>query len=77
VFKSYTAKVTVTLFNLEKYNIQFLVGVWIFLFATMFRLALRATHPPIEWLLGDLFLVIKQPGHAYLSAGCLHGIMLN
>jgi hypothetical protein len=40
-------------------------GQRIFLFATMCRLALRPTQPPVQWVLGGgrLSPGVKQPGH--------------
>jgi hypothetical protein len=44
-------------------RVQLLVRAGIFLFATMSRLTLGPTHPPIQWLLGAFFPRVKQPGH--------------
>jgi len=49
-------------------RIQFPAGVGIFLFITVFRLALGPTQP-IQWVTGALFLGVKKLGHetAHLS----------
>jgi hypothetical protein len=38
-------------------------GLGIFLFTTVFRMALRPTQPPIQWVPGVLSLGVKRPGH--------------
>jgi hypothetical protein len=38
-------------------------GLGIFLFTTVSRMALGPTQPPIQWVLGDLSLGVKQPVH--------------
>jgi hypothetical protein len=38
-------------------------GQEIFLFSTVFRLALEPTQPPIQWVLGTLSLGVKWQGH--------------
>jgi hypothetical protein len=37
-------------------------GLVIFLFTTVFRLVLRPTQPPIQWVPGALTLGVKRPG---------------
>jgi hypothetical protein len=37
-------------------------GLGIFLFTTASRTILRPTQPPIQWVLGTLFLGVKRPG---------------
>jgi len=45
-------------------GVQFLAGGRdFFLFTTKSRPALQPKQPPVQWILGVLTLVIKQPGH--------------
>jgi hypothetical protein len=37
-------------------------GLWIFLFSTASRRALKPSQPPIQWVLGALSLGVKRPG---------------
>jgi hypothetical protein len=43
-------------------RVQFLEGLGIFLFTTVFRTALEPTQPSIQWVTGVLSLGVKQPG---------------
>jgi len=36
-------------------------GLGIFLFTTVSRLALGLTQPPVQWVLGALYLGVKRP----------------
>jgi hypothetical protein len=42
---------------------DFWLGLGIFLFTTMSRMALGPTQPPIQWIPGAFSLGVKLPGH--------------
>jgi len=48
-------------------RVQFLAGAGIFLFATVCKLALENTQPPIHWIPGVIWLGAKLTTHLHLG----------